>query len=163
MLVPESERSLPILPPPSMKDNHYHPPLMEEAPRTSRIKPAKCSRRIAAIYKLRDCTVSKTINGHTLLEFPEGNLLEIQGILYDDGPIVHYEAWETGKGSIVDCPGCEMQPLHGIFRGNGPHFSGLLTFRSYYDPKNPPPLPERDVKIEEADDRFPLTLQFKAP
>jgi hypothetical protein len=161
--VPEDEKTRPPSPPPSMKGTHYHPRRLEEPPRTSRIKPGKYSCRITTIYRMRDCTVTKSSKGHTLLQFHEGNLLELEGVLYDDGPIVRYEAWEQRKGSVTDCPGCEMQALHGIFRGHGKNFTGLLTFRAYYDPNNPPPLPDPDAKIEEAEDRFPLTLHFKAP
>jgi WD40 repeat protein len=157
--LPDAERLNATTPP--LAEETYRSPLLAEAPRPSRILPGKYACRITDLYKLRECTVSKTSTGHTLLRFHEGNLLELEGVLYDDGPITRYEAWETVKGSVVDCPGCEKQPLRGFFRGSGRSFSGLLTFRSYFDPENLPPLPAADLKIEEADDRFPMTLRFE--
>jgi hypothetical protein len=144
----------------SMKNGHYHPPILDGAARPCRLREGLYQCRVSTMYKLRDCTVSKQ-SGHTLLEFHDGNLLSLKGVVYDDGPVVRYEAWLTDQSTIVGCKGCEQQPIHGVLRGNGNRFTGLLTFRNYYDPGKLPPLPEADVAIEEADDRFPLTLVFK--
>jgi hypothetical protein len=115
------------------------------------------------MYKLRECTVFRTAEGHTLLEFHPDNLLSLRGVLYDDGPVVRYEAWLTEPSTIVGCAGCEQQPLHGVLRGNGGRYKGLLTFRNYYDPHVPPPLPEGNAAIEDASDRFELVLNYKGP
>lgn len=161
--VPDAEKRVVQPPEPSMQLGHYHPPSLDAEPRPCRIAPGKYACRVSSMYKLRDCTVTQTAKGHTLLKFEDGNLLELEGILYDDGPVVRYEAWETSGGSVIACDGCNRQPIHAIFRGSGRNFTGLLLYRPYYDPYRPPPLPAAGVKIEEAEDRFPLTLRFKSP
>ncbi len=148
-------------PSPSMRVGHYHPPRLDSDPLPCRIVPGKYACRVSSMYKLRDCSVTKTAEGHTMLEFHDGNLLELEGVLYDDGPVVRYEAWETNSGSVIACEGCEKQPIHAVFRGSGGTFTGLLVYRPYYDPYSPPPLPDADVKFEEAEDRFPLTLSLR--
>jgi hypothetical protein len=130
-------------------------------PRPSRLRSGKYACKISKLYRLRDCIVRRDANGHTLLSFAPDNLLPLEGIVYDDGPVVRFEGWLTEPSTIVDCKGCAQQSLHGVLRGNGTHFEGLLTFRNYWDPYVPPTPPEANVKIEEAADRFPLVLQFR--
>ena len=149
-------------PPGSMKDGHYYPPSLDGPARPSSIRPGHYACSVSKEYRLRDCTVELSPSGHTLLEFHEGNLVAMKGVLSDDGPVVRYEAWPNGP-FIGGCTGCERQPLHAVFRGNGGHFKGVLTFRSYYDPQVPPELPARDIGFEDADDRYTLRLEFKAP
>lgn len=161
--LPAAQLSTAPLPQLSLKDGHYHPPQLDAPPRPSRIHPGVYACRIATMYKLRECTVSKTPSGHTLLEFHSDNLLCLNGVLYDDGPVVRYEAWLTQPSTIVGCDGCQRQPLHGLLRGAGGRYKGLLTFRNYADPLLPTPLPDANATFEDADDRFALVLNYKGP
>ena len=115
------------------------------------------------MYKLRDCSVRKDDKGHTLLKFGPGNLLDLEGVLFDDGAVVRFEGWLLDRSLVGGCDGCEKQPLHAVLRGTGNRYQGLLKFRAYYDPYTPPELPAADEPIEAADDRFPLVLELRAP
>ncbi|HEX2878215.1 MAG TPA: hypothetical protein VHO25_01635 [Polyangiaceae bacterium] len=148
---------------PSVREGHYHPPQLDAPARPSKVRPGVYECRIAAMYKLRECIVRQTTSGHALLEFHRDNLLALTGVLYDDGPVVRYEAWLTEPSTLVGCAGCEQQPLHGMLRGNGGRYKGLLTFRNYYDPRVPPPSPDSKAIIEDANDRFELVLNYKGP
>jgi hypothetical protein len=106
------------------------------------------------MYRLRDCWVRKNAAGHTFLEFARDNLLGLEGVLADDGPVVRFEGWLTEPSTIVGCRGCERQPLHAVFRGAGNRWKGLLTFQNYHDPYAPPEPPPANVGFEDADDRF---------
>jgi hypothetical protein len=161
-LDPEAARPFPPAPEPSMRDGHYHPPLLDGSPRPSRIRPGHYACKVDLMYKLRDCAVWKNEKGHTLLRFAPDNLLALEGVLYDDGPVVRFEGWLNEPSTVVGCKGCEKQPMHGVFRGAGNRWQGLLRFRDYYDPYTPPELPAPDEKIESADDRFPMLLEFRA-
>jgi hypothetical protein len=161
--LPRESLAVATPPAPSMKDGHYYPPQLDAPARPSKIRPGLYACHISEMYKLRDCTVRKTPSGHTLLEFASDNLFGLTGVLYDDGPVVRYEAWLTEHSIVVGCDGCERQPLHGVLRGGGRNFKGLLTFRNYYDPFSPPPLPPANATIEDADDRFELILNYKGP
>jgi hypothetical protein len=98
--------------------------------------------------------------GHTMLEFHEGNLLTLRGVLYDDGPVVRFEGWLTDAG-VLGCNTCAQQPLHAVFRGAGKAWQGLLFYKGHYDPLVASEIPAADVVIEEAIDRFPLKLVRK--
>jgi hypothetical protein len=161
-LDPEAARPFPPASEPSMRDGHYHPPLLEGDARPSRIRPGHYACKVDLMYKLRDCSVSKNEQGHTLLRFASDNLLALEGVLYDDGAVVRFEGWLYEPSSVVGCKGCEKQPMHAVFRGAGNRWQGLLRFRDYYDPYTPPDLPAADEKIEAADDRFPMVLEFRA-
>jgi hypothetical protein len=150
--------SVPQLP---LKDGHYLPASLAGPARPARIRPGRYACKISDIYKLRDCVVKKSPTGHTTLEFLPGNLLSLKGVLFDDGPVVRFEGWLTEASTIVGCDGCQRQPIHGLFRGTGGSFRGLLTFRNYHDPHRLPPAPDANAAIEEANDRFPLVLQFR--
>jgi hypothetical protein len=162
-LDPEAARPLPPAPAPSMRDGHYHPPLLDGAPRPSRIGPGHYACKVDLMYKLRDCTVWKNEKGHTLLRFAPDNLLALEGVLYDDGSVVRFEGWLNEPSTVVGCGGCEKQPMHAVFRGAGKRWQGLLRFRDYFDPHTPPELPAAGDKIEAADDRFPMVLELRAP
>ena len=146
-----------------MLDGHYRPPLLDGAPRPSRIRLGKYACKVDLMYKLRDCWVQKDPKGHTLLRFAPDNLLALEGVLFDDGPVVRFEGWLYEPSTVVGCDGCEKQPLHAVLRGSGNRFQGLLAFRNYYDPYVPPELPNADEKMEAADDRFPVILEFREP
>ena len=134
-----------------------------DPPRAARIAPGRYACKITALYKLRDCTVKKDAAGRTRLEFSADNLLHLGGILWDDGPALRFEGKLLSPSTVIDCPGCERQPLHAVFRGGQGRYQGLLTFRTYYDPLVPLPLPPLDARIEEANDRYPLVLEYKGP
>lgn len=160
-LPPELLSGPPVIEP-SMRDGHYHPPELDQPARSANIRPGRYACKVSSLYRLRDCTVSRTPTGHTMLEFHEGNLVAMKGVLYDDGPVLRYLAWPTAP-FIGGCPGCEQQPVQGILRGAAGNYRGVLSFRSYYDPRRLPAAPPADVKIEDADDRYSLQLQFRAP
>jgi WD40 repeat protein len=162
-LQPGAARPLSPPPAPSMRDGHYHPRSLDGAPRPSRIQPGKYACKIDLMYKLRDCVVEQDPKGHTLLRFASDNLLALEGVLYDDGPVVRFEGWLYEPSTVVGCKGCEQQPLHAVFRGAGNRWQGLLKFRNYYDPHVPPEPPGADEKPESAGDRFPVVLEFRAP
>jgi len=129
----------------------------------SRIVPGRYACKITTIYKLRDCTVSLDELGRTRLEFAADNLLHLGGILWDDGPAIRFEGKLLSPSSVINCAGCEEQPLHAVFRGAHGRYEGLLTFRNYHDPLVPLPIPPLDVRIEEANDRYPVVLQYLGP
>ena len=133
----------------------------ERAPRPSRIQPGEYACKITTEYRLRECWVREDERGHTVLTFAPDNLLALEGILYDDGPVVRFEGWLTEPSTIVGCRGCERRPLHAVFRGDGRRWQGLLTFWNYYAPHTPPPLQPADVRIEDANDRYPLVLELR--
>jgi hypothetical protein len=160
---PDAARPFPPAPEPSMRDGHYHPPALDGAPRPASLRPGRYACKIDLLYKLRDCQVEKDAKGHTRLRFGPGNLLELEGVLYDDGPVVRLEGWLTAPSTIVGCDGCEKQPLHAVLRGGGDRYQGFLKFRNYYDPYVPPEPPGADEKIAAAIDRFPVVLEFREP
>ncbi len=157
------ELALPWPPPPEapMKAGHYQPQSLSEDPRPCRLKPGTYACKVTDIYRLRECTVKRTPRGHTVLDVHSGNLLAVRGVVYDDGPVVRFEGWLTETSSIVGCEGCERQPILGLLRGGPQQFRGILTFRQYHDPYVAPEPPPPDASIEEANDRFPIVLQFK--
>jgi WD40 repeat protein len=132
-------------------------------PRPSRIVPGHYACKITTLYKLRDCTVRRDARGHTRLEFAADNLLHLGGILWDDGPAVRFEGKLLSPSTVIECKGCEHHTLKAVFRGQNGRYTGLLTFRTYYDPRVPLPTPPLDVRIEEASDRFPLVLEYRGP
>lgn len=162
-LLPAAEQMAPPAIVPSMKEGHYWPPSLNGPARPSRIKPGKYACKITTMYRLRDCTVTVDSRGHTLLEFAKDNLFGLKGVLYDDGSVTRYEAWLTEPSNIYDCRECEKQPIHAVFRGTGNNFTGILLLKNIYDERSAPPQPAADIKFEEADDRMPLTLQYRGP
>lgn len=131
--------------------------------RPSRIAPGRYACKITTIYKLRDCTVRRDAAGRTRLEFAPDNLLHLGGVLWDDGPAVRFEGKLLSPSTVIECKGCEHHTLKAVFRGQSGHYQGLLTFRTYFDPLVPLPVPPLDVRIEEASDRFPVVLQYQGP
>lgn len=162
-LLPSALVALPLLDPPTIVDGLLVPKSARLPARPTRIRVGRYACKINAVYKLRDCWVTRDDEGRTHLRFAPDNLFSLEGVLYDDGPVVRYEASLQEKSSLISCKGCEHQPLHGVFRGSGGSFTGLLLFRNYYDPRVMPPLPAPDVKIEEAMDRHPLVLSYRGP
>lgn len=160
---PRAALAWPPAPEPTFTDGHYQPAALRRAARPSRLQPGRYSCKISAMYRLRECVVTQDASGHTLLEFTPGNLLSLKGVVYDDGPVVRFEGWLTEPSTLIDCRGCTRQPIHGVLRGNGGRYRGVISFRNYRDPYAPPPLPSPDVKIEEAEDRYPVELVIGAP
>lgn len=145
----------------SVKDGRYILPSLSKAPRPSRIRSGRYDCKISRMYKLRGCTVERDAAGHTILTFESDNLLSLRGVVYDDGPVVRFEAALVDKSNVVDCDGCERQPLLGVFRGDRGHYEGLLTFRTLFDPYTLPEAPRPDVPLEEASDRFYMQLRAR--
>jgi hypothetical protein len=141
----------------------YLSPAFLGAARPSRIKPGRYDCKISEGYKLRQCRVARDSDGRTILTFEDTNLLHLRGVLYDDGPVVRYEATLLDTKSVVDCEGCMRQPLEGLFRGEGGNYDGLLTFRTMYDPFTAPPRPPANVKFEQASDRLPMVIRYRGP
>jgi hypothetical protein len=136
------------------------PPRLQQPPLPARIKPGQYACKVTDIYKLRDCTVEVDERGHTLLEIHSGNLLAVRGVLYDDGPVVRFEGWLT-EPYYTGCAECLHQPIHGVLRGQGRQWEGIVFHKGHFDPLVPNELPPANVKIEEAIDRSPLKLIAK--
>lgn len=102
--------------------------------------------------------MEKDARGHTLLEFSKDNLLGIRGVLYDDGPVVRFEGWLT-EGGTLGCDGCQYEPIHGVLKGKGNNWEGVLLYRKHFDPLVPHEPPGDDLTIEEAIDRYPVVLK----
>lgn len=136
----------------------------ERAPmRPSRVRPGRYACKLTLIYKLRPCWVYQDPEGRTLLEFSPDNLLHLGGVLWDDGAVVRFEGKLLSPSDVLGCAGCDQQPLHAVLRGQGGKYTGVLTFRQYYDPFVPPLPPPPNVQNEEANDRFPLVLEWVGP
>lgn len=112
-------------------------------------------------YRLRDCEVRRDAQGRTRLTFAAGNLLPLEGVVFDDGPVVRFAGWLTEPTTLIDCDGCQQQVIHGVFRSNGANLRGLITFSNHYDAHSPTTPPDANVKIEEAIDRYPVELKFR--
>ncbi|MBN1609195.1 MAG: hypothetical protein JW940_21375 [Polyangiaceae bacterium] len=149
--------------PPAFVGHHYQTAALQGPPRPTRLRPGRYACKIAAMYRLRECLVTQDERGHTLLEFMPTNLLGVTGVVHDDGSVARFEGWLTRPSTLIDCEGCDRQPIHGLLRGDGRSYRGVLTFRNYYDPHRAPAPPAVDVKIEEALDRYPVELRYQGP
>jgi WD domain, G-beta repeat len=119
--------------------------------------------KITMLYRLRDCTVKRNQVGQTVLSFGDGNLLPLDAIVTDDGKGIRLVAALREPSSLYDCPGCLGQPILGVLQGGPKRFEGVLVLRRYFDPLVTPPLPALDTKVEEAQDRFPVVLEYRGP
>jgi hypothetical protein len=160
----------------------HRPALLDQSARPCRIKPGKYACRISEGYKLRDCVVERLASGHVMLEVGPGNLIGLRGVLYDDGPVVRFEGWPTDDrpfqcytcqdrcyldpGSCGCTPGplartasCLAQPVHGVFKGGGRTWRGVVIWRDYYDPAVHDGLPPRTLVSEKGLDRFEVLLK----
>lgn len=146
--------------PPTL-NGHYRPAELSGPARPALLRPGAYACKIGEIYKLRECTVSRETGGYTVLSFGAGNLLELDAVVFADGDVTRLSGWLTQESSIVGCRGCEKQPIHGLLRGSGNNWKGVLTFRNYYDPYVLPPRPAADVKLEESLDSFPIELHYR--
>lgn len=106
---------------------------------------------------MRDCRVEQSAEGRTLLEFAEGNLLGMRGVVWDDGARLQFEGWlsEERPFGCTSCqdrcyayPGtcacdplppeaireCLSQPLRITFRAVGKgRYQGTLDYAVYYN------------------------------
>ncbi|MCA9659579.1 MAG: hypothetical protein KC486_14625, partial [Myxococcales bacterium] len=97
---------------PSAAGSRYRPRLLDEAPAKASIDPGEYLCKISREYKLRPCTVRVDDRGHTILTVPEA-LLAIEGVLYDEGDVVHFDGWTTEErpfGCYICAPRCAIDP-----------------------------------------------------
>ena len=134
----------------------HHPALLDQEPRSSRLSPGAYACRVSKEYRLRDCRVEQR-DGRTFLEFSDGNLLAMRGVLWDEGATIRFEGWllEEQPFGCTSCqdrcyayPGscacdplppeaireCLRQPLRISFRAAGKgRYQGLLDYAVYYN------------------------------
>lgn len=132
----------------------FHPALLDEPARPSRIKPGRYKCKVSREYKLRGCRVSMDEAGRTLLEIEDGNLVEAKGVLFNDGSAVRFEGWLSGKrpfgcfacqdrcfldpGQCACSPlppeasrACLAQPVRIELSGAGSRWHGPLVYEHY--------------------------------
>jgi len=63
----------------------HRSPILDGAPRATRLPPGTYGCRSDAGYKYRPCTIAKDPSGFTHITMP-GSLINLVGVLYDDGP-----------------------------------------------------------------------------
>ena len=108
-------------------------------------------------YKLRDCTVERDAEGRTFLEFAEGNLLGMRGVVTDTGGALEFEGFLT-EAQPFGCSSCQercitdpsscacdplpaeaiveclAQPLRFTLRPSPKgSYHGVLAYRVYYN------------------------------
>jgi hypothetical protein len=125
------------------------------------LEPGNYSCKISAAYKLRDCTVSKNGVGQTVLSFGSENLLPLDAIVSDDGPVLRLVGALREPSLLYDCKGCDRQPILGVLRGGPRRYEGVIVLRPYYDPYVPPEAPAADAASEEDIDRYPIVLEAR--
>ena len=92
--------------------DRYRPVLLDEAPASTSIAPGDYICKISKEYKLRPCTVHLDPKGHSILTIPE-SLIALQGVIYDEGNIVHFDGWPTEErpfGCFTCLPRCAVDP-----------------------------------------------------
>lgn len=123
--------------------------------RPSKITPGSYMCRVDAMYKLRPCTVTRDEKGFSWLTTP-GSLLELKGVLYDDGNAVIFEG-ATGEPRPFGCFSCDerctddptscvcqelmpdasreclAQPLKVRLTRKGQGWSGTLAYKTYFN------------------------------
>lgn len=77
------------------KSPRYSPAVTAPA-RPSRVAAGVYACRISKQFRFRDCTVQKTADGRTVLEFSSGNLIGSRGLLWTEG------ANEVFEGALTD-------------------------------------------------------------
>jgi hypothetical protein len=106
-----------------------------------------------------DCKITNLYR----LSFSDGNLLPLDAIVYDDGKVTRLIGALREESSLYSCNGCTRQPIMGVLRGQNGRYTGLLLLKRYFDPHRAPRAPSPNEVIEEAQDRFPLTLEYRGP
>jgi len=99
----------------------HHPALLDEAARPARLAPGAYSCKVSREYRLRDCRVERDADGRTFLEFADGNLLALRGVVYDRAGALEFEGWLTdaepfgctscAERCILDPATCSCTPL----------------------------------------------------
>lgn len=139
------------------KSPRHHPAVLDDAPRPARLAPGAYACRVSREYRLRECTVERDAEGRTFLEFAEGNLLGMRGVVYDRSGTLEFEGWlaEEQPFGCTSCqdrciahPGtcgcdplppdavveCLKQPLRMTLRPTGGgKYHGTLDYRVYYN------------------------------
>jgi len=162
----------------------HRPAELDGPARPCRIAPGDYACRVSEGYKLRDCVVERLPSGHVMLEVMKGNLLELRGVLYDDGPVVRFEGWPTAArpfkcfhcqercfldpsachctpAQIERTASCLGQPVHAVLKGRGRTWNGVVIWRDYYDAAVHAGIPPRNVVFEDGLDRFKVLLKLR--
>jgi hypothetical protein len=135
----------------------HRPAALDEPPRAARLAPGAYLCKVGREYRLRECTVERTSDGHTLLDFSSGNLLGMRGVLSDAPGGLAFEGWLTDEQPFgcshcqdrcIADPGtcacdplppdavveCLKQPLHMTLRAVGAgRYRARLRYRVYYN------------------------------
>jgi hypothetical protein len=139
------------------KSPRHRPAVLDEPPRAAKLAPGAYACRVSKEYRLRACTVERDEEGRTFLEFAEGNLLGMRGVVYDRAGAVEFEGWLAEEqpfgctscqdrciaepGSCVCTPlppeavvECLKQPLRITLRTRGGgRYRGVLEYYVYYN------------------------------
>lgn len=99
----------------------YRPALLDEAARPARLAPGAYACKVSREYRLRACRVERDAEGRTFLEFGEGNLLALRGVVYDHAGALEFEGWlsdaepfgctSCDERCILDPASCSCTPL----------------------------------------------------
>lgn len=166
----------------AFRSPRHRPQALDAAPRPSRLAPGAYACRVSREYRLRDCTVERDEAGRTLLEFAEGNLIGMRGVVTDAGSALEFDGWLTEQQPFgcshcadrcIEEPSscgcdelpeaavreCVAQPLRVTLRPNGAgRYRGSMTYRVYFNDyvgDGPARRPEGFVAREE---RFEIDL-----
>lgn len=172
----------------AFRSPRHHPQVLDEPARPTALAPGAYACRVSREYRLRECTVTLDADGRTLLEFAQGNLLGMRGIVTDaGGGALAFEGWlteeqpfgcshcadhciedpsrcacdELPEAAVVECV---AQPLRVKLRPNGAgRYSGTMTYRVFYNDyvgEGPARRPQGFTAREE---RFEIDLVRGAP
>jgi hypothetical protein len=154
----------------------HRPRALDEPARPARLAPGAYACRVSREYRLRRCTVERDEAGRTLLEFAEGNLIGMRGVVTDAGTTLEFEGWLTEQQPFgcshcadrcIEDPSscscdelpeaavreCVAQPVRVTLRPHGAgRYRGTMTYRVYYNEyvgEGPARRPEGFVAREE--------------
>jgi len=166
----------------AFRSPRHRPKALDEAARPTRLTPGPYSCRVSREYRLRDCTVERDAEGRTLLEFAEGNLIGMRGVVTDAGGALEFEGWlteeqpfgcshcadrcvedpsscscdELPEAAVVECV---AQPLRVTLRPSAAgRYRGSMSYRVFYNEyvgEGPARRPQGFVAKEE---RFEIDL-----
>jgi hypothetical protein len=91
--------------PPASSWPRYRPPLLDSPPAKASIPAGDYKCRIGKEYKARACAVAVE-GGHTRITIPEGGLIALEGVLYDEHDEVWLAGWPTEKRPF-GCYSCQ--------------------------------------------------------
>jgi hypothetical protein len=139
------------------KSPRHRPAALDAPPRAARLAAGSYLCKVSREYRLRDCSVERTPDGRTFLEFSSGNLLGMRGVLNDAPGGFAFEGWLTDEQPFgcshcqdrcIAEPGtcacdplpadavveCLKQPLHMTLRATGGgRYRGTLRYRVYFN------------------------------